>query len=257
MSAQDYFFASGCEGGRLVALHGYFDDSGDGSGRQWISIGGAVAPKENWEFLERRWRKATAECQESFHATDCEAGRGCCNGWPVEKRTLLMRKLVDAIISCGIGVFGTTLPIRDYLNVFGGSKDDAYLLAFKHALFNMAIQGRYAQEHGHGEEVFVCHESGQHDQKILSAFKEMMGADWEFSRHLQSLNIGRKTQVGLQVADLVARETFKFFDNQSSNRPIRKPVIRLVQPANSLFFFCWSRGGFEELKTYGGPNNLE
>jgi hypothetical protein len=51
-----------------------------------------------------------------------------------------------------------------------------------------------------------------------------------------------KEVVGLQAADLIAREVFKFYDN-AGVRPVRKPVLTL---SRNVTFFCWTAEALTE-----------
>jgi hypothetical protein len=57
--------------------------------------------------------------------------------------------------------------------------------------------------------------------------------------------------VGLQAADLIAREVFKHYDNRGV-RPTRKPVLAL---AKHVTFHHWTRENLKEMVAFGGPDH--
>jgi hypothetical protein len=239
-----------------MAVHGYFDDSGDGNGTRITSIGGLVGLPEQWEKFDKRWKKAAKKLNGPFHATDCEALRGCCDGWAVSNRNELMDQLVTTILDCGVRCFGIVVPIQEYCAVFPNAKKlDPYFLAFRHMVANMAIIGEQSRVLGRNDEINVCHESGNANSRLGEIFQEFLDfKEWENTRYLQGMYVGRKNLAGLQGADLVARETFKFADNQGKDLGIRIPVKRLH---GRITFFPWNRECLERLKSYGGPESLK
>jgi hypothetical protein len=71
---------------------------------------------------------------------------------------------------------------------------------------------------------------------------------WAAARRLVGFTELTKRSIGLQAADLMARESFKFIDN-STGRPIRKPLRRLE---NRVVIRSIGRSALEELKSdYG------
>lgn len=69
----------------VMVLKGYFDDSGDDKQERFSVVGGLVGRPPQWSLFEKQWSLATYELKEPFHATDCEAQRGCCKGWSILK----------------------------------------------------------------------------------------------------------------------------------------------------------------------------
>jgi hypothetical protein len=239
----------------VMVLRGYFDDSGDEKQKRFVSVGGLVGNPRQWEHFDKKWCVATYELKQPFHSTDCEAQRGCCEGWTVEKSTALMKELTGVISFARLGAFGAIVPAGEYREIFPEShKYDPYFLALKQTIINMAYICRLAGLQGLADSVVICHEDGETSTEAFQIYKDLKSlATWNDSKYLDGFSVGTKKLAGLQGADLVAREAFKHADNLGV-RPLRRSV-KAIQKSTS--FHLWNRDGLEYLKSKGGPSNLE
>jgi hypothetical protein len=237
-----------------MVIKGYFDDSGDEKKNKFAVVGGVIAYENVWSHFELMWANATYDLKKPFHAADCEAQRGCCEGWTVQQSISMMKKLTDIIEETGLGVFGSIISIPEYRAVFPKSGEyDPYYLAVKHSIINMAYLGRLSAHDLDFRAISVMHEEGDRTGRVYEIFKEMkLVSSWPDAKYLDGFSIGSKRVNGLQVADLVAREAFKHVDNLGE-RPIRKPVKKLK---NQTSFHLWTRECLEYLRDNGGQNNL-
>jgi hypothetical protein len=122
-----------------MVLRGYFDDSGDNKRESFSAVGGLVGQPDRWSQFEMCWSAATYDLSEPFHSTDCEAQRGCCEGWTIDNCNALMKTLTAIIKETRLGAFGAVVPVAEYRSVFPDSKEyDPYFLALKQTIINMA-----------------------------------------------------------------------------------------------------------------------
>jgi hypothetical protein len=238
-----------------MVLRGCFDDSGDDKRKRFASIGGLVGGPRQWEEFDKKWSVATYDLKEPFHSTDCEAQRGCCKGWSVEKSTALMKSLTKIIAFTKLGAFGAIVPITEYRAVFPKSNEyDPYFLVLKQAIINMAYLCRLAAMKGHADLVTICHEDGQTSPSAFQIYRDLKEVSgWRDSKYLVGFSVADKRLSGLQGADLVAREAFKHADNLGV-RKTRK-TVKAIQRGTS--FHLWTRDSLEYLKSKGGPTNLK
>ena len=238
-----------------MVLKGFFDDSGDDKKKRFSVVGGLVGSPIQWSYLEKDWSVATYDLKEPFHATDCEAQRGCCEGWPVHKTTALMKKLTGIIESRRLCGFASIVPVEDYRAVFPKSgKHDPYFLALKQTIINMGYICRLSALSGYLDSVTICHEDGPTSPaafQIYHDFKNLAG--WDDSKYLVGFSVGDKRLCSLQAADLIAREAFKHPDNIGVRKP-RKPLVTLHKRSS---FHVWTRAALEHLKAKGGQDNLK
>lgn len=238
-----------------MVLRGYFDDSGDPDRKRFSAVGGLVGGPPQWSHFEKQWNLATYELKEPFHSTDCEAQRGCCEGWSIEQSAKLMKQLTAIISETGIGAFGAIVPVVDYHAVFPNcNKYDPYFLALKQTVINMAYLCKVSALSGNSASVTICHEDGATSpaaSRIYHDLKDVPG--WVDGKYLAGFSVGDKRLAGLQGADLIAREAFKHADNLGK-RKTRKPVKTLHQGTS---FHLWTRESLEYLRDKGGPDDLE
>ena len=238
-----------------MVLKGYFDDSGDDKRRRFSAVGGLIGSSGQWQAFDVLWSIATYELKGPFRSADCEAQRGCCAGWTVEKSASLMARLTKIVGSVHLGGFGAIVPIQEYRAVFPDAGEyDPYFLALKHTIINMAYLCRLAALSGNLDSVKICHEEGSTSGgafEIYSRLKAVPG--WIDAKYLAGFSVDTKELAALQGADLIAREAFKHADNLGV-RKTRKPVKALQQ---GLSFHLWTRESLEYLRAKGGPDHLE
>lgn len=252
---KDFICGNWRESDFAMVLKGFFDDSGDDKKKRFSVVGGLVGSPIQWSYLEKDWSVATYDLKEPFHATDCEAQRGCCEGWPVHKTTALMKKLTGIIESRRLCGFASIVPVEDYRAVFPKSgKHDPYFLALKQTIINMGYICRLSALSGYLDSVTICHEDGPTSPaafQIYHDFKNLAG--WDDSKYLVGFSVGDKRLCSLQAADLIAREAFKHPDNIGVRKP-RKPLVTLHKRSS---FHVWTRAALEHLKAKGGQDNLK
>jgi hypothetical protein len=243
------------DGDLAMVLRGYFDDSGDPDRKRFAVVGGLIGGPPQWEDFDKHWNIATYELPEPFHSTDCEARRGCCEGWSVEKSAKLMKQLTGIIARTRLGAFGAVVPITDYRAVFPASQEyDPYFLALKQAIINMAYIGRLSAMQGTLDSITICLEDGDTSGSALQIYHDLKSMpDWVDAKYLAGFSLGDKRLAGLQGADLIAREAFKHADNQGK-RKTRKTVKAIHKGAS---FHLWTRAALEYLRDHGGPDDLK
>jgi hypothetical protein len=236
-----------------MVIKGYFDDSSDGKRERFCAVGGLMGGRAQWFDFEKLWSVATYELKAPFHSTDCEARRGCCEGWPSDRCASLMKQLAGIIDRTKLHGVGFVVPVSDYLAVFPNAREyDPYFLALKQAIINMAYIGRNTDANGPAD-IHLIHECGSVSHTVLGIFRDLKALKmWPDSERLKMLSHGDKSLTGLQGADLVAREAFKHADNIGV-RPIRKPLKALK---DLISFHLWTRECLEYLRDKGGQDNL-
>ena len=251
----EFIFGKWSETDLTMVLKGYFDDSGDEKRKRFSAVGGLVGGPPQWSHFEKRWSVATYELKEPFHATDCEAQKGCCEGWSIQKSAALMKQLTGIVKETGLGPFGAIVPVPEYRDIFpNGHKDDPYFLALKQTIINMAYLCRLASVEGFIDSVTIIHEEGHTSARAFQIYRDLKAVGtWDDSKYLVGFAVGSKRLNGLQGADLIAREAFKHADNRLTRRT-RKPVETIKRQAS---FHLWTRESLEYLKSKGGPENLE
>jgi hypothetical protein len=152
-----------------MVIRGYFDDSGDDKRKRFSAVGGLIGGQTQWFDFEKLWSVATYELKEPFHSTDCEARRGCCEGWSIERSAALIKRLVKIVDKTQLHGVGFVVLIAEYRAVFPDAQEyDPYFLALKQTIINMAYIGRNTDGLG-AADVHMIHESGQHRAKFFES----------------------------------------------------------------------------------------
>jgi len=232
-----------------MILESYFDDSSDDKRENYRAYGGLIGSAEQWDAQLLGWNNATYGLEEPVRSTDCEGGHGQFKGVDKAERDARMASMVDVIKTTKLGGFASIVPVRIYRQVFPNSRpNDPSLLALRQAIMNMAYIANNFQM-----DVQMWFELGNENASITKAFESIMGySSWTPAKRLRSLLFDTKRCVGLQAADLVAREAFKHIANRGIRR-MRIPVIRL---SDRLAFVLWNKETLEFLAKNGGPEDV-
>ncbi len=245
----------------LVMLWAYFDDSSDEKRERFCAAGGLFTSHTVWERLEAAWLNRVPELAgKTFHAADCECGWGEFADWPKSRRDRVMAQLCGLIKEFDLGAFGSCVSVADYKSVWPDADvHDPYLLCVATCIAHTAEISEMASQQLRGvlppdSVQFWFEDNGKtasRETAIFSSFKGLAG--WPASRQLSGVAHMGKALLGLQAADLIAREVFKHFDNEGV-RPTRKPVISL---SSHVSFHCWTMDELKYLHRNGGPHDAK
>lgn len=219
-------------------LWAYLDDSSDDKRERFCAAGGFYTVDSRWKKLEADWRSITVGLEEPFHSTDCECGHGQFARWAKPARDSLMAELCNIVRYHDLGAFGACVSVPEYKAVFpSAGKHDAYLFCLGLCFANIAVVNEISNDIirrrgvplGPQDVHFWVEESRDTAARATQVYKSLRSlASWRPSHRMAGIaHLGKET-IGLQTADLVAREVYKFYNNQGV-RPIRKPVITLAQ----------------------------
>lgn len=242
-------------------LWAYLDDSSDSKRKRFCAAGGFFSVDLRWQKFEVAWRHATRYLREPFRSTDCECGYGQFSDWPRSKRDSLMSTLCDLIKTYDLGAFGSAVSVSEYRAVFpDASEYDPYLLCLGLCFANVAeithVSNRLIERSGlpmgPAGVRFWVEENRDTAARATQIYHDIKAVpSWPPAILMEEIAHLGKTIVGLQAADLIAREVFKFYDN-AGIRPVRKPVLSLSQ---NVTFFCWTLehlARFAELQSDSG-----
>src|SRR5471030_104110 len=236
-------------------LSAYFDDSGDAKRERYSAVGGLIGSDDQWLKFDILWMSATRALKRPFRSVECECQHGQFKECSVERCRELMTDLVGIIKTCRLGAFASVVPIPDYRSNFSGSDEyDPYLLALRHTIINMAQVGSLSPYSGGapaGIKIWL-EDSSATAGRSTQAYTELKAVRaWKNASVLKGFTVGSKAITGLQAADIIAREAFKYAANRAI-RPTRKPVKRLK---DAFGFHLWTGECLEYLSSIGGPRD--
>lgn len=224
----------------------YIDESCDGRRKRYFAIGGLNAVERVWTKFEIRWLSRTHELKEPFRSTECENQKGQFVTWKKSDCDELMADLVGLILEYRIAGLGWVVPIPEYATIIGDTGEYAgYFFALRCTLISTATLAE-----AFGSDVrFWIEESKATAGKAKQVYQNVKALkNWKPARRMAGVYFSGKQIVGLQAADLMARECFKFMDNRGTGRRIRKPVMRLER---AITINCWNRPSLETFRDNG------
>jgi hypothetical protein len=152
---------------------------------------------------------------------------------------------------CRLGGIGFAASIPDYGSIFGLTGEyDTYLFCLKCVLIfiaNIAENNRL--------DVRFWVEEGPVSGRAYQQYLDLKAVkEWKAHRRMASFKSQGKKVIGLQAADLMAREAFKFMYNIGSGRDIRKPLLRM---ADRITLNGWHGESLRDLKENWGTTNRD
>lgn len=219
-----------------AVIRAYLDDSSDPKRAKFISVGGLAAPVirvnsvqmlDGWDALEFKWLSVTHELTAPFRSTDCETGHGQFEEWSIERRSQLMRDLVSVLTGTTVRGVAIIVPVQEYRETFPDAGEyDPYYLGVTYV---MAALANYGDHEGQQSVKFSFEDSDATAGKTHALYKQLKSLrNWGAAKRLGGIGFYDKRLLALQAADLLAREAFKHFDNLETDRPMRKPLQRLL-----------------------------
>jgi hypothetical protein len=223
----------------LLTLDLFADESHDSGRAHVISLAGLLAPRSDWTRVWRAWTaELAAEGIEVFHATECEGAQREFRGWSRTRLEAFQRRLIDVVVdpTNGIITYSTSLELRAYtalrprLRAFlkfppglsiNGPVDDPYFILFQQ-LIEMTARDEYVSDLPPEETVGFTFDR-HHLAPRAKAVSEAMWRFRDFGPRIRGTGFMDKRQVvPLQVADLLAYETFRYeADTHLNGRPER------------------------------------
>lgn len=192
-----------------------------------ISLAGLLAPRTDWNRVWVAWKaELDTEGLDEFHATECEGAQRQFRGWPRSKIDAFQRRLIDLVVDPANGIisYSTSLNLSAYsalrprLQSFlrfpsglsvSGPVGDPYFILFQQ-LIEMTVRDDYVRDLPTEETVGFTFDRHQLAPRA-KAISEAMWRFREFGPRIRGTGFMNKREiVPLQVADLLAYETFRF-----------------------------------------------
>lgn len=226
----------------------YADESTDDKEERVFSVGGVMAKQEEWDEFLVHWQELTEGIP--FHSADCESGYGDYKSWPLKRRRKLYSDLVKLVVGKNplLGISGV-VNLKEFWEAFPHvNRDSPYFLCFQDIVVNFALAAHLVIPIDQVDFVFDRSQRYQYNATVLfEKFNRM--PDWYDSFKLNEIRFASKdTTPGLQVADLIARESFKHLDNQLSSRRLPRLPMRALGASQKFRFRFWIKKDFDALR---------
>jgi hypothetical protein len=210
----------------------------------WLAYGGH---QEDWDAIEGPWNDRLRG--RIFHAADCEFGHKDFSDLKPGEGKQIFRDLTTLVAESKLFGIGTAINVAEYRQAFPRDFEDApYLWGVGDVLRHVAEITSVSIPTGQTTEViFDVNEPIEYNATRLY---EWMRVSKKIGKHLaDKLSFACRRTVGIQIADLFAREVMKNLDTRlsGSDRPTQKSFTRLHE-TKRFTVYSPGRSDFESRK---------
>ena len=221
------------EGNFLLALTGYFDETGhaDDPVLHFAGMAGFVAPHGAWINFENQWSDTlkNALLTEPFHMKDYAHSLGQFKGWKgkEEKRKLFFGRLLEIIRETKAKPIGAAVSLRDFETLTPEQQTqfhDPYYLCFQACTRGAAIEAVFEEKAEQVTTVYAFNEEfGTNKNGSAEQLWQMIRKHYDHGHRLGSYASSTPAErCPLQAADLFAYELCHEFENR-----IKRPNDRM------------------------------
>lgn len=225
------------------------DESHDETQQRVFAVAGIMGTQEEWDALTPAWLSRTGGTP--FHASDCEADREEYREISHEKNLKLYADLVKILLKTNLMGFAAVMDLMAHNDLFPDVvKNIPYHICFQRVVMWFARMGHLSVPQQRVKFTFDRNSINNASSVVLFEAMEK-DPSWEHAKYLDEISFAKRLDtVGIQAADLLAREAMKYCDNffvGLSDRPVRKP-IKEFSDSHKYYFDFYSRGYFQAYK---------
>jgi hypothetical protein len=240
------------------------DESHDQTKQRVFAVGAVIGDTSQWEAFSARWKERMGEMV--FHAADCESRRGQFRHLSEQECHRLHRDLTRILAESALVGWGAAVDIAGVRAAFPDVlKDQIYLSCFLRSIKYMADKALLRIPRSAIHFTFDQHDETEYNSGLLY---EYLKADTQGDGEAllsEEISFGSRKSVGIQAADLWARELMKrfdscLFDERSTERPQWNMLMRTKRfGADFVYggYFADLRARYESISTELGMNPSE
>ena len=204
----------------------YGDESSDDTKSRVFAVAGVFGSEKDWAEIKRAWLERAGGV--IFHASDCETDQGDFAKNSHAENLVLYRDLSQLLAKSNLMGRGHAMDMAAWHKYFaGGAEEIPYLTCFRNVVYEC---GKLADMCVPGDEVeftFDGRPETEYNAGLLYDYMAKM-KEWGASQRLsEKVSFASRKYVGIQVADLLARETMKHLDNIIG--PVQRNTRRSMQ----------------------------
>jgi hypothetical protein len=212
------------------------DESCDEKEKRVITVSGIAGTHEEWDVLEIAWTART--WGKIFHAADCEAGRGDFKGISHKENLKLYADLVKMLARTKMIGFAAIVDLKVYNELFPDTVDnEPYNICFRDVVMHFAEIGYLSIPQQKVKFTFDINVKTMTSANELYAYLKST-SDWKYAEYLNDISFAQRNNIGIQAADIIARETMKHYDNiivGPAKRPVRLSMQELISTNRYTF----------------------
>jgi hypothetical protein len=221
----------GCERGYLAVLGAYIDESGAPESGEVLVLSGFYTTPKHWAKILREWLGIVHRSGVTrFHTTDCANGYNEFEGWSNTRKKNMFTNLINIVsrhsdlIGCSAGI-----ALKDYKEVVSPEVDEVFggprSLTFQLLVMDMVKKAN-------APIAFIVDKPPKGWGILDDVFEKTKALPRPWCSLLHSLTPGNvRTFPAIQIADLLAYETYRLLNKRLKNEPprkIRKSMLRLM-----------------------------
>jgi hypothetical protein len=214
------------------------DESADAQKKRVFAVAGLFGNAKDWQEFESEWFERTGG--KVFHAADCESDRKEFSGIAHADNLRLYKDLTHILCKSRLLGFCVAIDLAGHRVVFPGVPDDIpYYMCFRDVIRRCAKHAYLSIEQEQVRFVFDSRIESNQNAGMLYDYMANL-AEWKYSSVFEEVTFEtRHKHIGIQAADLVAREGMKDFDNVllGNPRPRRRSMQVLVDAHRFGFDF--------------------
>ena len=214
----------------------YGDESRDDTMARVYAVAGVLGHWDDWQDIEPHWKRRLKG--KVFHASDCEFGHGEFQGMPEGECRTLYQDLTNLIIESKLCSFGVAINVAEFKQAFPDDFEHApYYWGFGDVVEWASSFAHVAIPAGSVEITFDNNGAIEYGAKELYDFLTCSTKVHHKIHLYDKVAFACRRTVGIQVADLIARESMKRLDNELRPDwiPPRASFIALHQTKRLIF----------------------
>ena len=207
-------------------LQVFGDESHDPKNERVFAVAALFGTEDQWGELRGRWKDRLGD--RVFHATDCETDHGDFAESDHADNLKLYADLAKILAESRLLGFGSAMDLAGYHEFFGDAPDDIpYYRCFRDVVFQCGRWAKWAIPADEVEFHFDQRMESDYNAGLLYGHIASL-TEWDCSLFLRKeLKIASRADIGIQAADLYAREVMKHLDNTVG--PVPRPMRRSFQ----------------------------
>src|ERR1035441_475806 len=207
-------------------LQVYGDESHDPRMERVFAVAALFGTQARWDDLAIRWQDRLGD--RVFHATDCETDHGEFARTDHADNLKLYADLTKILGESRLLGYGSAMDLAGHREFFPDVLDDApYYKCFKDVVYQCGKWAKWSIPSDEVEFYFDQRLESDYNASVLYGHMASV-AEVDCSPFLRKkLNIASRSAIGIQAADLYAREVMKHLDNTAG--PVKRPMRRSLQ----------------------------
>lgn len=217
------------------------DESADESHSRVFAVSGIFGSESDWHSLKEAWIDRTGG--RIFHAVDCETNQGDFAVTSETENKTLYKDLTQLLCRSKLMGCSHAVDLSGWRNAFPGTldagSDISYYTCFRNVVQECGDLALLSIPQEKVEFTFDQRPESNYNAGILYDYMAKLKS-WPASSYLQEkISFASRKYVGIQAADLIARETMKHLDNIVGPvaRPTRRSYTALSETKRFKFSF--------------------